>query len=405
MEIPLDKAVEIIKRHQDAGNIIRTPLIRSGYLSEVLDSTVYLKLECLQRTGSFKVRGALVALEAAKSRGITGVITASAGNHAQGVAYASKLLGLEATIVMPLRTPWIKIYKTRGYGAKVLLRGETYQEAEREALRLSRDMGIPYVHAYDDPSVVAGQGTVGVEILEDLSGVDVVVVPVGGGGLISGVAYAVKRRNPSVKVVGVQPEGAPSAYVSLREGRIVSLDDVDTIAEGISVKKIGKLTFELMRTYVDDVVLISDADIVHAMYAMLEHGRVVVEAAGAASVAALISRKLDVSGKKVVAVLSGGNVDPTMLVRVVTREMARTGRLVRFRGEIPDVPGTLMRALSVLARHNINVVEIYHERYNPLQRPNYAYVVIVAEVPPEPGIMRSVMDGLNGLGYRFWVED
>ncbi len=404
MEIPLDKAVEVVRRHQNAGNIIRTPLIRSGYLSEALGSAVYLKLECLQRTGSFKVRGALVALEHVKSGGVTGVVTASAGNHAQGVAYASRLLGLEATIVMPVYTPWVKVHRTRDYGAKVLLHGETYQEAEQEALRLSRDVGAPYVHAYDDPHVVAGQGTVGIEIIEDLNEVDVVVVPVGGGGLISGIAYAVKQKNPNVKVVGVQSEGAPSAYISLKEGRIVSLDNIDTIAEGISVKKIGRLTFEVMRTYVDDVVLVSDADIVHAMYVMLEHGKVVVEAAGAASVAALISRKVDVTGKKVVAVLSGGNVDPTMLVRVVTREMARTGRLVRFRGEIPDVPGTLMRALSVLARHNINVVEIYHERYDPLQRPNYAYVVIVAEAPPEPGVIRSVMEGLKGLGYRFWVE-
>lgn len=404
VEIPLEEAVEIVRRHQREGSIVRTPLVRSRHLSDVLGSSVYLKLECLQVTGSFKVRGALVALELLRRRGTTSIVTASAGNHAQGVAYASKLLGLNATVVMPLRTPWIKVYKTRSYGAHVILHGETYQEAEEEAMRISRDTGIPYVHAYDDPSVVAGQGSVGVEILEDVGHVDMVVVPVGGGGLISGIAYAVKRVSPDTKIVGVQAEGAPSAYISLKEGRIISLDRVDTIAEGISVKKIGKLTFEMMRTYVDDIVLVSDADIVHAIYAMMEHGRVLVEAAGAASVAALMSRRIDAAGKKVVAVISGGNLDPTMLIRVVIREMARTGRLVRFRGEIPDVPGTLMRALSVLARHGVNVVEVYHERYNPLQRPNYADVVIIAEVPPEPGIIKSIMDGFRELGYQFWVE-
>jgi len=397
--IPLDEALELIREAQRMGLIHKTPLLYSESLSRVVGGRAYIKAECLQKTGSFKVRGAYVAVTKLLGKGVRHVVTASSGNHAQGVAYACQVNKVRATIVMPSTAPWIKVKKVRDYGAEVVLYGDTYHEAYQYSLKLAEELGAAYVHAYDDPYVIAGQGTIGVEILEELDDFDTVVVPVGGGGLISGIAYAVKRVRPNVRVIGVQSTGSPSAYRSLKEGRIVEVESIDTIADGIAVKRIGELTFKLMVELVDDIVLVDDNEIVDAIYFLLERSRIVAEGAGAASVAAVLSGK--VKGSKIVAVCSGGNIDPTLLMRVLIKAMAREGRIVRVRGELPDRPGMLYRALEVIARNKVNIVEVFHERYDPVQKPHYAYVTLILEVPPETNVLDKVISELRSRGFYF----
>ncbi|MEZ0248622.1 MAG: threonine ammonia-lyase [Thermoproteus sp.] len=400
-EPPLDEATAVIKEQQRRGAIHRTPLFRSESLSRIQNGEVYLKLEALQKTGSFKIRGAYYAMYKYIQEGYRRFITASAGNHAQGVAYAAQLHGVKATVVMPSTTPWLKVKKTMDYGADVILHGESYYEAEKKALELVAQ-NVKFLHAYNDLYVIAGQGTIGVEILEDLGSVDAVVVPIGGGGLISGIAYAVKKARPNVKIYGVQSSGAPSVYLSLREGRIITLDRVDTIADGIAVKRPGEITMAFIEKYVDDVVLVDDNEITDAIYLLAERARVIAEGAGAASVAALMSGKLNLEGKKAVAVVSGGNIDATTLVRVLNKAMARQKRIVKFVGEVPDRPGMLAAAASVLARHNVNVIDVYHERYDPHQRPNYVELVFVTEIPGNLDL-DAVLKELGEQGFKFRV--
>jgi len=399
---PLEEAAKIIGEQQRRGLIHRTPLLRSESLSRLQGGEVYLKLEALQKTGSFKIRGAYYAMYKYIQEGFRKFITASAGNHAQGVAYAAQLHGVKAVVVMPSTTPWLKVKKTMDYGAEVVLHGESYYEAEKKASELVAP-DTKFLHAYNDIYVIAGQGTIGVEVVEDLGDVDVVVVPIGGGGLISGIAYAVKRARPSAKIYGVQAAGAPSVYRSLREGRIVTLDRVDTIADGIAVKRPGEITMEFIERYVDDVVLVDDNEIADAIYFLAERTRVIAEGAGAASVAALMTGRVDVRGRKAVAVVSGGNIDATILVRVLNKAMARQGRIVKFVGEVPDRPGMLAAAASVLAEHGVNVIDVYHERYDPHQRPNYVELVFVTEVPGNLDVGR-VLRGLEERGFKFKIS-
>ncbi len=273
------EALKVIKDAQARGLIHRTPLIRSETLSGIAGANVWLKLEALQKTGSFKVRGAYFAINNIANRlGAGHVVTASAGNHAQGVAYSASLVGIKATVVMPQYTPWIKIARTRKYGADVILHGESYSEAEDYATKLAKELGAYYVHAYNDPDVIAGQGTIGFEILEDLNNIDYVIVPIGGGGLISGIASVIKTVNSKVRVIGVQSEGAPGAYLSLKSGKIVTVERVDTIADGIAVKRIGDLTFKLMSELLDDIVLVNDLEIAKAILTIAESVKVIAEA-------------------------------------------------------------------------------------------------------------------------------
>ncbi|MEZ0318902.1 MAG: threonine ammonia-lyase [Pyrobaculum sp.] len=397
--ILLEEAAAIIKEKQKEGKIHRTPTLRSESLSRITGGDVYLKLEALQKTGSFKIRGAYFAMHKYIGEGYREFITASSGNHAQGVAYAAQLHGVKATVVMPETTPWLKVKKTQDYGATVVLHGESYYEAEKKARELTRE-GVKFLHAYDDYYVISGQATLGVEILEDLGDVDVVVVPVGGGGLISGVAYAIKKKKPSAKIVGVQASGAPAAYLSLKEGRHVVIERVDTIADGIAVKRPGDITLKLMEEYVDDIVLVDDNEIVDAIYILLERARVVAEGAGAAAVAALLTGKVSVAGKKAVAVVSGGNIDAPILMRVLMKALARQRRIVKLVGEVPDRPGTLAKAASLLAAHNVNILEVFHERYDPEQRPNYVRLVFVVEIPGTLD-MSLLLDQLEKNGFFF----
>ncbi|ACB40392.1 threonine ammonia-lyase [Pyrobaculum neutrophilum] len=400
--ILLEEALAVIREKQREGKIHRTPTLRSESLSRIAGGEVYLKLEALQKTGSFKIRGAYFAMYKYIREGYREFVTASSGNHAQGVAYAAQLHGVKATVVMPETTPWLKVKKTQDYGAAVVLHGESYYEAEIEARKLATG-GARFLHAYDDYYVISGQATLGVEVVEDLPDVDVVVVPVGGGGLISGVAYAVKKARPSAKVIGVQASGAPAVYLSLKEGRPVVIERVDTIADGIAVKKPGDITMKMIQEYVDDVVLVDENEIVDALYLLLERTRVVAEGAGAVSVAALMTGKVNVRGKKAVAVISGGNIDAPILMRVLMKALARQRRVVKLVGEVPDRPGTLAKASSLLAAHNVNILEVYHERYDPEQRPNYVRLVFVVEVPGTLD-MSKLLDELERHAFYFSVE-
>ncbi|AFA38708.1 threonine dehydratase, medium form [Pyrobaculum oguniense TE7] len=401
--ILLEEATAIIKEEQKRGRIHRTPLLRSESLSRLAGGDVFLKLEALQKTGSFKIRGAYFAMHKYIQEGYREFITASSGNHAQGVAYAAQLHGVKATVVMPESTPWLKVKKTQDYGATVILHGESYYEAELKARELLRD-GVKFLHAYDDWYVISGQSTLGVEIVEDLQDVDLVVVPVGGGGLISGVAYAVKQRRPSAKVIGVQASGAPSVYLSLKEGRPVVIERVDTIADGIAVKRPGDITLKLIQEYVDDVVLVDDNEIVDAIFLLMERTRVVAEGAGAAAVAALMSGKVKAEGRRAVAVVSGGNIDAPILMRVLMKALARQRRIVKLVGEVPDRPGMLAKASSILASRQVNILEVYHERYDPEQRPNYVRLSFVVEIPATLDLSK-VIEELEKAGFYFKVLD
>jgi threonine dehydratase len=359
--IPLDdirKAAAILD-----GRVIRTPLVRSATFSRMAGADVYLKLECFQTGGSFKVRGATYKLILRRGEiGPGGVVAASAGNHAQGVALAAEAAAVPATIVMPV---WASIGKqeaTRSYGAEVILAGDSLAESISIAKDMAED-GRAFIHPYDDPDIMAGQGTIGLEILEDLCDPDVVVVPVGGGGLVGGIASAIKAVRPQTKIVGVQAAACPSALQSLREGRRVAVEARRSIADGISVKQIGEANYPIIRDLLDEVVLVEEEEIARAVLALLERKKVLAEGAGAAPLAALLNSKFEVPKEgKVVLVVSGGNLDPPLLERVIRQGLLKNGRIMRFSACIDDVPGSLSRLLGLVAERGGNVLSIHHSR-------------------------------------------
>lgn len=362
------------------GFVHRTELTYSRTFSEIAGNEIYLKNENLQKTGSFKIRGALNKMatlsDQEKQRG---VIASSAGNHAQGVALGATLYGISATVVMPAGAPLAKVAATRGYGAEVALYGIAYDDAYAKARQLQAETGAVFLHPFDDPEVIAGQGTIGVEILEDLPALDAVVVPVGGGGLISGLAVALKEMKPSVKVIGVEAAGAPCMLASMQAGRITTLNSVATIADGIAVKQPGELTFGLISKYVDEIVTVEDEEIANAILMLLERAKVVAEGAGAAPVAAILQHKLSFIGKKVAAVVSGANIDVNILARVLDRGLIKAGRKVQFRMIIPDRPGQLQQVLAAIAETQSNVVGINHDRSKKKVAVGYAEVEFVLE--------------------------
>lgn len=365
-EIPAS-AVETAARLLE-GRVVRTPLLplQQPGVGSGSGPSVWLKAENLQRTGSFKVRGAfhcLARLSPEQRR--NGVVAASAGNHAQGVALAAAQAGVPALIVMPSTAPMIKVEATRAYGAEVVLAGDSFDHAYAEACRLQQERGAYLVHAFDDPHVIAGQGTVGLEILADLADVDQIVVPVGGGGLISGIAAYVKQRRPGVRVVGVQAEGAPALYRSVQEGRLVASRHVNTVADGLAIKEPRERTFALIRRYVDDLVLVAEDEIAAAILMLLERSKLVVEGAGAAAVAALQSGRVPTGGGRTVAVVSGGNIDVNFISRIIERGLVNDGRYVRLVTQMADRPGSLHRLLGVVAREGANVITVSHERLDP----------------------------------------
>jgi threonine dehydratase len=344
-----------------AGAVIRTPCLRSQTLSELTGADVWLKFENLQFTAAYKERGALnKLLSLTPEERQRGVIAASAGNHAQGLAYGAKRLGIPATIVMPKFTPVVKVQQTEGHGANVVLFGEKFEDAAAHAHELAAKRGYVFVHPFDDALVMAGQGTVGLEMLDDVPDLDMLVVPVGGGGLISGVATVAKARNPDIEVIGVQAELYPSMYAMLKGE--TSVCDGDTLAEGIAVKTPGKLTSAVVRALVDDIVLVGERDLERGVAMLLNIEKTVVEGAGAAGMAALLAHPRRFRGRKVGLVLCGGNIDTRLLANVLLRELARSGRLARLRIRLKDRPGQLFEVARIFDQQQVNILEVYHQR-------------------------------------------
>ncbi|WP_440007048.1 threonine ammonia-lyase [Halomicrococcus sp. SG-WS-1] len=341
-----------------------TPLDYSHTFSDMTGAAVHPKLETFQRTGSFKIRGATNRIKTlSEAEKEAGVVTASAGNHAQGVALAATRSGVDSKIVMPENAPISKIKATRDYGAAVVLYGEDYNEAQERAHELEDEEGRTYVHAFDDEKVMAGQGTIGLEIVDDLPDVDTVVVPIGGGGLVSGVATAVKGQIPDARVVGVQAEGASSVAQSLQKGERHRLDSVDTVADGIATRSAGEKPFEVIRERVDEVVTVSDSEIAVALTYLLERSKTLVEGAGAVALAATLGEKFDYVDDEVIApVLSGGNIDMNTLTTVIMRGLVETGRYVKLRTVLKDRPGSLRELLDVVADARANIYAIQHDR-------------------------------------------
>ena len=339
----------------------RTALVPFKALSD--DNTqVYLKTEGLQNTGSFKVRGAYIKIASlTPEERACGVIASSAGNHAQGVALAARTFGVPATIVMPAGAPLSKVMATRELGANVVLHGAVYDDAYAEACRLQRETGATFIHPFDDPMVIAGQGTIGLEIMDDLPDVRTIVVPIGGGGLASGVAAAVKMLHPNVRVVGVQASGAAGMKASLEAGHVVSLSGAKTIADGIAVKQPGELTFAMCRAYVDEVVTVDDDELAQATGVPVERGKMGAEGAGAAPVAAIMNHKFDAAGK-VAAVVSGGNIDVTMISRIIEKGLLRAGRVSKLRILMQDRPGQLEIVSRIIGSNGANVMAVHHDR-------------------------------------------
>ena len=344
--------------------ITPTPIIADGRLSEEVGASAFLKAENLQKSGSFKIRGAynkIVQLSDNEKK--LGVIAASAGNHAQGVALAAKLNGIKATIVLPEFAPLTKITATRAFGAEVVLHGATFDEAVAYSRELQREHNYIYVHAFDDEKVIAGQGTIGLEIAEGISGVSVVVVPIGGGGLISGIATAVKTLNPKARVIGVQAENMAWVNPSLKAGHAVIAETGQTIADGIAVKSPGEITLPIIRHYVDEVVEVSEEEIARAIFFCVQNNRLVVEGAGAAGLAALLAKKITVKpDDKVCALLCGGNIDANLLARVLEQVLVRQGRYVMLKLLVLDRPGMLATLLNKVAETRANVIEVFHRR-------------------------------------------
>ena len=338
-----------------------TPCDYSEILSRLYDCHLYLKLENLQITGSFKPRGAFnKMLQLTAEQRAAGVVAASAGNHAQGVAYAARQLGIAATIVMPETTPLAKIRGTEELGASIVLHGSRYGEAYDKACELQQQHGYTFVHAFDDPHIIAGQGTIGLEILEQVPDADIIVVPIGGGGLISGIALVIKHIRPDIRLIGVQAERIPAMKTSLEAGHIQPHHPANTIADGISIAKVGQHTFPLVQQYIDEVVTVNEEAIANAIMMLLEREKTLTEGAGAVGFAALSHGRIDnIKGKKVVIVLSGGNIDMTMLTVILERGLENDGRLARLKVVIPDKPGNIAKLASLVAAEHANILEIY----------------------------------------------
>jgi threonine dehydratase len=344
--------------------VVLTPLVHATGLEDLLTAELHIKLESLQRTGSFKDRGALNRLlDLSADERARGVVTASAGNHAQAVAYHGARLGVSVEVVMPEHTPLIKVANTRRFGAGVRFHGATLSESMVEARRIEKDESRVLVHAYDDERVIAGQGTIGLELIDQLPDVTTVVVPIGGGGLISGIALGMKEQRPDVRIIGVEASAAASARASRRAGRIVAIESADTIADGIAVKRIGGLTFPLIERYVDDIVAVDEVEIAGAVHMLLERQKLLAEGAGAVALAALASGRIQVRrGEKVVMILSGGNIDLNLAGRIVDRGLVADGRLVRLAVTVPDRPGSLSLLTRLVAEAGANVLEVAHAR-------------------------------------------
>ena len=380
------------------GQVVRTPTMLSQTLSQLTGATIYVKFENLQFTAAYKERGALNKLllmdEATRKRG---VIAASAGNHAQAVAYHGRRLGVPVTIVMPKPTPTIKVMQTEGHGANIVLHGEMYDEAYARALELEREQGLTFLHPFDDPQVIAGQGTVALELLEDVPDIDTLIIPIGGGGLISGMATAAKALRPGIEVVGAQAELYPSMYCRINGRDLPSSGD--TIAEGIAVKQPGDLTSAIIDALVDEILLVPERDIETAVSLFLQIEKTVAEGAGAAGLAALLTHKDRFKGRTIGLVISGGNIDTRLLATVLLRDLARAGRLARLRIQLQDRPGALYAVAKLFDEHQVNIIEVYHQRLFTSLPAKGLYTDIECEARDAAHVQRLI-DGLRAEGFN-----
>ena len=383
-------------------SVRKTPLQRSATFSKLIGTNVFLKLESLQMTGSFKVRGAYVKLNTlTDEKRKKGVIAASAGNHAQGVAYAALRKGVSCTIVMPKNASPAKIAATRSYGAEVILRGMNYDESWVAAQDIAgKDRTI--IHAFDDEQVIAGQGTIGLEILEDLNDIDQIYLPIGGGGLAAGIAIAVKSRRPDIKIIGVESKAFPAMKQSLMKGSLQKIEAGFTIADGISVKSPGELTYKIASKYLDDIVLVEDSAIVRTMFLLMERMKLVVEPAGAASLAYLLSNGHHDNNRNIVSILSGGNVDMYLLGQVVTKGLMQMGRMLKIFIQLPDKPGALKTVVDGIAELSLNIVEVEHDRLSSNVSAGSAGVYLSLEMENESHAKRLI-EFLKQKGIEFRV--
>ena len=402
MDLPLEEISKAKERLKDT--IHKTKLEKSTTFSEMTGAEIYLKYENQQKTGSFKIRGASNKIAALCERGeIKAAVASSAGNHAQGTAYASRVHGIPATIVMPKSTPIAKANATEGYGAKVVLYGDCYDDAYAKALEIVEKEGATFIHPFDDLEVMAGQGTIGIEILEDLPMVDMVITPAGGGGLLAGVAACIKQINPRIEVVGVQAEGAPAIYESFEKKELVSTPTVRTIADGIAVKTPGTNTIEIINKYVDKMVTVSDAEISSAILMLIERTKQVVEPAGATPLAAVLSGKLDIKGKKVACVMSGGNIDVSFIQRIVELGLVTRDRKFKFKTTLLDTPGGLEQLSHILSVTGANIVMVQYDRLSADLDPNEVIIHIACEVGGKEHGHR-VVKALEKHGYHIIKE-
>lgn len=397
-DVTLDAIREARSRIGSA--IYLSPCPPSPTISESSGLPVYLKLENLQRTGSFKERGALNKIltlsDHDKKRG---VIAASAGNHAQGVAFHAKGNGVSAKIVMPVMTPLVKVNATKGYGAHVVLHGDGYDEAYEEACRLAESEQLTFVHPFDDPAVIAGQGTIGLELLEQIPDLEAVVVPIGGGGLISGIACAVKEMKPAVRVVGVQAARMPSMLEAMKAHKPTTIVSSPTIADGIAVRRAGERTLQLIEHYVDDVVSVEEEEIASGILTLLEREKMLAEGAGAAAVAALLHHKAKLKHKRTVALVCGGNIDVTLLSRIIQRGLVKDARLVRLQIHLSDRPGSLHQLTRIIAAHHANIVELQFDRAYYGVSLGDTLIDVTLETRGKDQIQR-ILDALAQAGYR-----
>ena len=380
-----------------SGVIRNTSLVYSPAFSKATGNQIYIKPENMQVTGAYKIRGAYYKIstlsDEEKARGL---VTASAGNHAQGVAYAAQAAGVSATIVMPTTTPLVKVNNTKDYGAKVVLHGETFDDAAELAAKLSEEEGLTYVHPFNDPAIATGQGTISYEIFQDLPDVDVILVPIGGGGLATGVSTLAKLLNPNVTVIGVEPSGAASMKASLDAGHVVTLDRVETIADGVAVKTPGDQIFPYIQKNIDDIITIPDDELVDAFLDMMEKHKMIVENAGLLPIAALSHLKC--RGKNVVPVLSGGNMDVITVASLVQHGLINRGRVFTFSVQLPDRPGELLRVAQLVAEANGNIIKLEHNQFVNINRQSGVELRVTLEAFGHTH-KRAILDALCGAGY------
>ncbi len=388
----MHKLYDFIEARERLNTVItKTKLIHSSIFSNETGNEVYIKPENLQRTGAFKIRGAYNKIakltEEEKKRG---VIAASAGNHAQGVALAAQKLGIKAVIVMPKHTPLIKVEATRRYGAEVILTGEVYDEAYEYAKKFQEKEGYTFVHPFNDEDVIEGQGTIALEVLEELPDADIILVPIGGGGLISGIASAAKLKNPLIKIIGVEPEGAASALEARKSHHVVELDEANTIADGTAVKKIGDITFDYIEKYVDDIVTVSDYELMAAFLVLVEKHKIVAENSGILAVAGL--KKLNVTGKKIISIISGGNIDVLTISSMINKGLVARGRIFTFAVDLPDKPGQLVAVSQILSEQNANVIRLEHNQFKNLDRFHEVELQVTVETNGEEHINKITQE-------------